>query len=184
MNPIFRLGLMAGGVAILCQCGMTHSIDRDVACAWNEGLVWKRQPGTTRDYVPMDYNGPPVTSAGRGQWAVDPQDGYRFYIPAAGTRKFPHNVLVAEANKATNDYTRGQQQARNTAKTALFPALFPVFAMAVLFDPDNAGVSDGTSPNIPDSSSNSSTNCHNSGGHDGGGHCMSGGSSGGGGHGK
>ena len=172
MNPLLRLGLVAGATAILCQCGMVQSIDRSDSSAWNEGVVWKHRPGSMRDYVPMDFQGPAVAGPGRGEWVVDPQDGYRFLVPAAGTKKFSSYVLLAEANKATNNYTSGNQKALNTAKAMLFP----VFAFTPLWDSnarEGGGCdSGGSSPDPIDTSSSSTNNCRNMSGHDGG-RCMS-----------
>ncbi len=184
MNSFFRLGLVMGGATLLCQCAMVHSIDRSDPSAWNEGLVWRRQPGTAKDYVPIDFQRPAVAGPGRGEWVVDPQDGYRFFVPTAGTKKFSQYLLLAEANKATNNYTSGNQKALNTAKAMLFP----IFAFTPLWDSnarEGGGGCDsgGSSPDPIDTSSSSTNNCRNmnSSGHDSG-RCMSGSS--GGGHGK
>ncbi len=121
MKRSLRLVLSAVGAFVLSQCGTVHSIDRGNAQAWNEGLVWRPASGSPKDFVPMDFKGPLVTSGGKGEWVTDPQDGYRFYVSAAGTKKFPPGVLRAEAIKATNALTRAEQATGNTLKTVFFP---------------------------------------------------------------
>lgn len=171
--------LLACGAFTLVQCGTVQSIDRGDANAWNEGVVWRLRSGSAKDYLPRDYTGPLVVGAGKGEWVTDPQDGYRFYIPATGTKKFPVGILKSEAAKATNDLTPGQQSTRNTVHTALFP----VFAVATVFDPDfwhnpgGGGTYDGSSSSTDTGTStdSSSSSCHDHGSHSGGANCDTGG---------
>jgi hypothetical protein len=170
--------LLACGAFTLVQCGTVQSIDRSDTNAWNEGVVWRLKSGSAKDYLPHDFAGPLAVGPGRGEWVSDPQDGYRFYVPAAGTKKFPVGILKSEADKATNPLTSGQQATHNTVHTALFP----VFAVTTLFDPDfwhNSGSEcyDGSSSSTDTGAgtdSSSSSSCHDHGGH-GGGSCDSGG---------
>ena len=182
-GPFWRALLLPLGVMLLSQCGTTHSIDRGDPQAWNEGVAWKPRPGSAQDFVPVDFNGPAVAATGKGEWMTDPQDGYRFYVPASGTKKYPPGMLRAEAIKATNELTRAEQGTRNTLKTVFFP----VSGVLWMFTADHSGGGGGGGGGNYDSGSSdagsntdTSRSCHDHSGHDGG--CKSDG--GGGAHGK
>jgi len=113
------VGLFA--VLFLSQCTITKSIDRADSEQWNDNGIWKQKAGSRTDYVPVEYAGAVSDDPATGQWMVDPQDGLRFYIPAKGTKTYTAEILRAEAYKATNRYTVGNQWAANAREVTLFP---------------------------------------------------------------
>ena len=109
-----RLYLSVVGAGLLAGCGSpVDSIDRSDVDCWNGVGVWRCVAGTTHDYVPSDFKGKPSGNPAAGEWLVDPQDGWRFYIPNDGTRNYPAGVLRGEVTKSLNAFTKGQQGLHN-----------------------------------------------------------------------
>jgi hypothetical protein len=126
MKMTLLLAAFLCGLVLLTQCSTVESVDREDGEEWNEGVVWKPRTQGGKDFVPLDFAGVPQDGPGRGRWVVDPQDGYRFYVPESGTKRFSKPVLEAEAQKATNPLTKGQQNATNAVRSVSLPVLATV----------------------------------------------------------
>lgn len=114
--------LMVAGVCLTgCDVLTVDSIDRDDVDCWNDVGVWRKVAGTPHDYVPSDYKEHPSSKPSAGQWVVDPQDGWRFYIPDKGTPQYSGNVLRSEVTKSLNAYTKEQQRFHNAAEVLTMP---------------------------------------------------------------
>jgi hypothetical protein len=118
----FFLLMMAGVHLTACDVLTVDSIDRDDVEGWNDVGMWKKVAGTPHDYMPSDCKEHPSNKPSAGQWVVDPQDGWCFYIPDKGTRQYSEGVLLGEVTKSLNAYTKQQQTFHNVAEVLTMPA--------------------------------------------------------------
>ena len=156
---MIRITILICGLLTLCQCRLTHSIDRTDPTAWNESGTWKLFPGTKSDYVPTEYRSKPSVANQEGEWIYDIQGDARFYIPRNGTKHYSAEVLRAEAYKSSNHFTHSAQSYHNVAQVLMTPIHVATMG-AFLWDLHGGGDAGSTDLSTPDAGASSSSNSH------------------------
>jgi hypothetical protein len=77
--------------------------------------LWRRVDDQPLRYVPHAWPQGAATTAQRGDWIKDPQDGAEYFVPKQECGGRPPGVWRGEAVKSTNRYTREEQRRRNAA---------------------------------------------------------------------
>ncbi|GEM_PF-4038224 len=84
-------------------------------------------------HVPADLSRNHPLDEGHGQWFVDRNDGWRFFVPKSGTTKYSEKLLLGEVDKVTNSMTARAHSRQNVCVTVLYMlAAFVCAPLAVM----------------------------------------------------
>ena len=126
------------GFGLLCGCStLVKSIDHSEG-RWEKSypnaFLWRRVNSDPAVFHPKALPADAPIEPETGDWVVDPQDRAAFFVPNRECGGLSPELWLAEAKKAVNDLSKGDQFLRNSAIVLVgwpaYMALMTPFAFA------------------------------------------------------
>jgi hypothetical protein len=86
--------------------GSTLIIDRENVKSWDPSNLWAECATAPKHYFPRGMKKGTPLDEKNGRWVVDPQDGWRFYVPHEGKSPHSQRFLEQAVQNATNKHSK------------------------------------------------------------------------------